>query len=164
MNECDGEVSVIIEVVGSLQREVVIYLSTSDQTAYGDLYVLTEHPLRVQQLISKVLFVSTADVNYGRVSQPLTFDSVNNAITVNVSIFINMSETSHEMDEHFTVSIAFPGEKIPRVLLEPDSTNVTIFEASGQGEMHVYSVWSWTSYFKIDCEFNINFCSWIYTS
>ena len=36
MNECDGQVSITIEAVGSLQREVVIYLSTSDQTAYGD--------------------------------------------------------------------------------------------------------------------------------
>ena len=38
VNECDGKVSITIEVVGSLQREVIVYLSTSDQTAYGDFF------------------------------------------------------------------------------------------------------------------------------
>ena len=85
------------------------------------------------------IFVSAAGVNYeGLTSQPLTFDSFNNAITVNVSIFINANETSHEMDEDFTVSISFLGEKIPRVSLKPDSANVSIFEADGQGELQEF--------------------------
>ena len=54
---------------------------------------------------------------------------------MNVSIFINTNETSHESDEDFVVTITFLGEKIPRVLLEPDMANVTIFEANGQGEL-----------------------------
>ena len=79
---------------------------------------------------------STADVNYeGWTNEPLTFDSMKKAITVNISIFINTNETSHEMDEDFTVSISFLGEEMPRVLLQPDSVNVTIFEASGEGEL-----------------------------
>ena len=38
VNECDGQVSITVKIIGSvsLQREVVVYLSTSDQTAYGD--------------------------------------------------------------------------------------------------------------------------------
>ena len=42
VNECDGQVSITIEVVGSLQREVIVYLSTSDQTAYGDFFLATD--------------------------------------------------------------------------------------------------------------------------
>ena len=134
MNECDGQVSITIETVGSLKREVVVYLSTSDQTAYGDsVFLLTDYPSKYNY--TQCISFSTADVNYERwTSQPLTFDSINNAITVNISIFNNTDETSHEMDEDFTVSISFLGEKIPRVLLEPDSANVTISEANGQGE------------------------------
>ena len=36
VNECDGQVSITIGVAGSLHREVVVYLSTNNQTAYGD--------------------------------------------------------------------------------------------------------------------------------
>ena len=85
-----------------------------------------------------ILSLSTAGVNYEHLTrQQLIFDSINNAITVNVSIFINTNETSHEMDEDFTVSISFLGEEIPRVSLKPDSANVTIFEANGQGEIYI---------------------------
>ena len=45
VNECDGQVSItvkIMEIAVSLKREVVVYLSTSDQTAYGDFFVPTD--------------------------------------------------------------------------------------------------------------------------
>ena len=36
VNECDGQVEIRIHVNGSLQREVVVYLSTNSHTAYGE--------------------------------------------------------------------------------------------------------------------------------
>ena len=36
VNECDGQVSIKVKMIGSLQREVVLYLSTTDQTAHGN--------------------------------------------------------------------------------------------------------------------------------
>ena len=40
VNECDGIVSITIAVESSvLQREVAVYLSTMDQTAFGEITV-----------------------------------------------------------------------------------------------------------------------------
>ena len=35
VNECEGQVHIKVEVIGSLQRAVVIHLSTTDKTAAG---------------------------------------------------------------------------------------------------------------------------------
>ena len=62
--------SITIEAVGSLQREVVVYLSTSDQTAYGNFCT----DLLPGWMVGVQHFVSTADINNeGWSNQPLIF-------------------------------------------------------------------------------------------
>ena len=124
----------MIEVVGSisLQREVTIYLSTSDLTAVGKVYYLR------QIKCSTLILYLTDGINYkGMTNYSLTFNSTKIENTVNISI-IATNETQPEMDEEFTVSLSFPGEPIPRVTLEPDNATVKIFEVNGQSMIKVH--------------------------
>ena len=74
----------------------------------------------------------TADINYQELSnRSLTFDPSNTESTVNILI-IATNETLVEEDKEFIVNLSFPGERIPRVVLEPDNATVTIFEINGQ--------------------------------
>lgn len=51
VNECEGQVHIKIEVIGSLQRAVVIHLSTNDLTATGKRCLLIIHGFLMQLVI-----------------------------------------------------------------------------------------------------------------
>ena len=61
----------------------------------------------------------------------MIFDSSNTSATIEICIETN--DTHREEDEEFTVNLSFPGEPVPRVILEPDSVTVTIIEFDGEG-------------------------------
>jgi hypothetical protein len=71
-------------------------------------------------------------VNYEELTNsPLKFDSKEGREhTVNISINAT-NETNLEVDEEFVVSLSFP-EPIPRVTLEPDTANISIYEIDGK--------------------------------
>ena len=58
----------------------------------------------------------------------LTFDSVNTDIDVPVTI---VDDTVFELAESFSATLAFPGDPIDGVVLDPDSAQTTIFDDDG---------------------------------
>ena len=57
VNECDGQVNIIIAVLkGSLKRKVAVHLSTSDVTANGELKTFVEQIYK--SMIILLLFFS----------------------------------------------------------------------------------------------------------
>ena len=74
-------------------------------------------------------------MNYGELTNySLIFDSeTESKRTMNISINAT-DETNLEVDEEFIVRLSFPEseEPIPRVTLEPDNANISIYEINGR--------------------------------
>ena len=129
VNECKGEVSIVVVVKGSLKRTVALHLNTIDLTANGKLI----NGLMSRYAILFYYFLLIASVNYGELANySLIFNDsqTERERTVNISIYAT-NETNLEVDEEFIVSLSFQ-EPIPRVTLEPYNATIAIHEIDGR--------------------------------
>ena len=68
-------------------------------------------------------FTGSAEFNF-----LFTFDSVTTTIEIPVTIFDN---SVFELTEFFDATLSFPGAPVPRVTLDPDSAQTTVFDDDG---------------------------------
>ena len=107
---------------GTLQRKVVVNFSTSDSTAIGTP--------KIKLCVMPYCAHAISDGNdYNEVqSMLLTFDSTFNSFNISVTIINN---NVYELTEAFNGILSFPGDPVPRVVLSPATTEVTIFDDDG---------------------------------
>ena len=91
------------------------------------LLVSKIHQINCVQYLQCVF--SLIDVSdYGGFTRLYTFESATDVINVSVTI---PDDGIFELTELFNASLAFPGDPIPRVILAPDSAQVTILDDDG---------------------------------
>ena len=112
-------------IEGSLQREVVVSFSTSNDTAIGKLVLNSNYA----HYSIAVVYSLTDGNDYNSITNlRLTFDSTITTIDVSVTI---INDTVYELTEFFNAFLSFPGAPVPRVTLAPDSAQTTIFDDDG---------------------------------
>jgi hypothetical protein len=111
---------------GSLEREIIISFSTSDSTATGTYF----HQSISHRNDFANSFVSAGE-DYVGLSYHLTFDSSN---TINVVPLTILDDQADENMEIMSASLSFPGLASERVLLEPNTTIIQIYDDDGKME------------------------------
>ena len=81
------------------------------------------------QYLQRVFLPHIDGSDYNGLTALYTFNSIISTIDVPVPI---TGDNIFELTELFSASLAFPGAPIPRVVLAPDSAEVTILDDDGQ--------------------------------
>ena len=130
VDESSGQAVLVVAVLsGDLETQIVLNLTTSDDSAVGKWYTVGKPCQTVVKVVHNNLLLFTAPGDYTHQDIQITFGPMSQSAAVRIPI---VDDTLDEDSmERFTVSLILDTDN-PRVTVSPDLAEVRIIDNDGK--------------------------------